>query len=602
MDHYLKWYVDHSPEKQPKSVGRIRGEWRLTIDEKKRILTEHIFGVDIDRQAVEVTKLSLLLKVLEGENEESLQMRLFTSERALPNLDANIKCGNSLIGPDYFAGQLVPNEDDLRRINPFDWKQEFPEAMKSGGFDIVIGNPPYIRSQTLESEQRAYFGHKYLTATGTYDIYVLFVERALELIDANGKTGFILPNKFFTTDYGEGLRKILGSKKLVERIVDFEDAQVFKGAGTYTTLVFLSHVENISPEYARLGEVYRSAGSVGLIRALSSEIPFAPIALTEDGSRWTLAAGKSGKVLLRIQKKFPSFLTIKPHIFQGLKTSADKIFLLKIEKGDQGSCRVRNDLDEQFNIEHGILMPVLKGERVSRYYLDQSENLYILYPYQIDEDGKSVLIDQSEMAKKFPKTWDYLNRHRKELGERDGGKWAKRPDWYAYARGQNIGTFLGRKILVPYMTKRLRVAPDNEGRLFFVNITTGGYGLRLGDDIYSENYIVGLLNSKLLDHCIQQMTNQFRGGYFAVNKQALERLPFRPIDFANFDEKSSYKRMVDLVDNMLQLHPRLASAKTDHERELIQRQIDATDREIDALVYKLYGLNEKEINIIENQD
>ncbi|HEY4722257.1 MAG TPA: DNA methyltransferase, partial [Anaerolineae bacterium] len=158
LDYYLKWYIDHEPQKS-KALTKIGDDWRLTTAERKRILLAHIFGVDIDRQAVEVTKLSLLLKVLEGENEQSLQMELIVKERALPNLDANIKCGNSLIGPDYFADQLMSDPEEHRRVNPFDWQSEFPDAMRVGGFDCVIGNPPY--GALFSASEGAYFQETY---------------------------------------------------------------------------------------------------------------------------------------------------------------------------------------------------------------------------------------------------------------------------------------------------------------------------------------------------------------------------------------------------------------------------------------------------------
>ncbi len=128
------------------------GEWKLTIEERRRILLNNIYGVDIDPQAVEVTKLSLHLKVLEGENEETLskQLKLF-QERALPDLRQNIKCGNSLIGPDFYDGQsTLLDEEEMRRINTFDWEAEFSEIVSNGGFDAVIGNPPYIRIQAMK--------------------------------------------------------------------------------------------------------------------------------------------------------------------------------------------------------------------------------------------------------------------------------------------------------------------------------------------------------------------------------------------------------------------------------------------------------------------
>ena len=603
LDYYLHWYVEHNPAKYPNAVWQRGEEWRLTIAEKKRILTTHIFGVDIDRQAVEVTKLSLLLKVLEGESDETLgqQLTLF-QERALPNLDSNVKCGNSLIGPDYFTGQLLPDVDELRRVNAFDWATQFPDAMKAGGFDCVVGNPPYVRSQSLGATQREYYQRKYETATGTYDIYVLFVERTLNLMNSKAKAGFILPNKFFTTDYGEGLRRILGRKQLVERLVDFEDAQVFAGAGTYTTLLFLSNVGTERPEYARLGAVYRDGGSIGLANALtSSNISFDSLALTDDGSRWTLAAGHTGKLLLRLQEHWPLFLTLNPHIFQGLKTSADKIYLVKVEQIKKNVCSGTNGLGEHFTVEHGILKPVVKGEHVQRYHIDESTGLFIVYPYKVAASGRAVLMDQKEMTSKFPLAWSYLSNYRKTLGARDGGAWEKRSDWYAYARSQNIATFLGYKILMPYMTTRLRVASDKNGELFFVNITTGGYGVRIGDKLHDPAYIVGILNSALMNHCIRQMTNQFRGGYFAVNKQALERLPFRPISFSDPADMARHDRMVTLVEQMLELHKRLAAA-SQAERELYQRQIDATDQEIDGLVYELYELTQEEIQVVAGND
>ncbi len=155
--HLLDWYRDKYVEGGPKKRARGKkpvlyqaagGEWRLTTAERKRILLNSIFGVDIDPQAVEVTKLSLLLKVLEGESGGTLMDRLKPFHgHALPDLSANIRCGNSLIGPDYYSGaQLDPQGDDQSRINAFDWSGEkgFPEIMRSGGFDAVIGNPPWI--------------------------------------------------------------------------------------------------------------------------------------------------------------------------------------------------------------------------------------------------------------------------------------------------------------------------------------------------------------------------------------------------------------------------------------------------------------------------
>ncbi|KAF0106483.1 MAG: hypothetical protein FD146_2574 [Anaerolineaceae bacterium] len=144
LDWHANWYAAHEPDrwaagKDPAVYQADKGEWRLTTAEKKRILLDNIFGVDIDPQAVEVTKLSLLLKVLEG---ASGQLTLGL-ERVLPDLEDNIKCGNSLIGPDYFEGRMFVEEEEQYRVNPFNWQRAFPHVFAMGGFDAVIGNPPY---------------------------------------------------------------------------------------------------------------------------------------------------------------------------------------------------------------------------------------------------------------------------------------------------------------------------------------------------------------------------------------------------------------------------------------------------------------------------
>ncbi|MFQ5462720.1 MAG: Eco57I restriction-modification methylase domain-containing protein [Phycisphaerae bacterium] len=269
LDWHLRWYADNDPHTWAKKnppiyqVGapdpsradpsradpsRARQEaasWRLTVAERKRILLNNLFGVDIDPQAVEVTKLSLLLKVLEGESQQTLenQLRLF-HERALPDLGGNIKCGNSLIGPDFYDNEQMTLLDDEERyrINVFDWEAEFPEVFDrspkrkrgvitpsgkqpqpvahapgsdpapSSGFDAVIGNPPYIRVRhfkDIHPEQADYLETQYTCATHVWDIYLLIFERALSVCRTSGRCGFIVPIQTLHQPNCASLRRIL---------------------------------------------------------------------------------------------------------------------------------------------------------------------------------------------------------------------------------------------------------------------------------------------------------------------------------------------------------------------------------------------------------
>jgi hypothetical protein len=188
------------------------GEWYLTTAEKKRILTNNIFGVDIDANAVEVTRLSLLLKVLEHETSETLNQQLgLWKERALPNLESNIKCGNSLIGTDFYTGKQAGffNEEEALRINAFDWEREFPEIFANGGFDAVIGNPPYIFTrEQITIMERKYFSIKYKATYEKHNTYMLFMESMVRFLNKNGKGGFIVPNSWLTIESAYLLRKI----------------------------------------------------------------------------------------------------------------------------------------------------------------------------------------------------------------------------------------------------------------------------------------------------------------------------------------------------------------------------------------------------------
>ncbi len=243
VDFHRDWYLTDGPEKHTKEVYRgAGGQWHLTTQEKKRVLLNNIYGVDIDPQAVEVTKLSLLLKVLEGENQDTLLRQLkMWHERALPDLGLNIKCGNSLIAPDYYTGQLLPNEDERRRVNPFAWSTEFPETMKGGGFDAVIGNPPYGFHQIHNDQVKAYFKSHFVVSEGSFEHYFLFYEASLKLLRSGGLHGFIVPVTWLTIPSAHSLRKFILDNFAIHEITWLPEL-VFSNAQVNTLVSIISRV------------------------------------------------------------------------------------------------------------------------------------------------------------------------------------------------------------------------------------------------------------------------------------------------------------------------------------------------------------------------
>ena len=571
------------------------GEWHLTIAERKRILLNNVYGVDIDRQAVEVTKLSLLLKVLEGENQQTVSDLLkYSRERVLPDLDDNIKCGNSLVGVDFYEEYPGITTNELSRINPFDWYSEFPEVMQKGGFHAIIGNPPYIRIQTMTEWvplEVEYYKQKYASAgKGNYDIYVIFVEKGLSLLNERGRLGFILPHKFFNAKYGLPLRTILSQGKHLSEIVHFGYQQVFEGVTTYTCLLFLNKTVSDDFNFLKVDSLdeWKNAGS-----AKYATIPTSRAGVTD----WVFAAGREAALLDKLNEVPLKLKDVTSRIFQGIKTSADKIYIVKELERKTDRIRIySNERNAEYWIEPDLLHPLIKGGD-SKAYLLSHNDLLILFPYARQENGPMGLIPETTMKIEYPLAWAYLLDNKEYLENRENGK-MRGQMWYAYGRNQALDVISLPKIFTPDIATRASFSLDENGDIFFTGGVAGGYGI-LAQQNYSMKFIMALLNSKLLDWLVQQSSTQMNGGYYSYESRFIRGLPICTLDLTLSKDKASHDRLITLTDNMLSLKRQLSEARTGHEQTLLQRQIEATNRQIDALVYELYGLTEDEIRIVE---
>jgi len=602
LDWHRDEYIKDGPEKwatgrTPRLYQTDTGEWKLTTDERKHILLNNIYGVDIDPQAVEVTKLSLLLKVLEGEDEQTIaqQLALF-HKRVLPDLANNIKCGNSLIGPDFYDGQQMSllNKEEMHRINAFDWKAEFPDIMKNGGFDAVIGNPPYIRIQGLKEwaplEVEHYKEAYKAAGKGNYDIYVVFVEKGLSLLNEQGRLGLILPHKFFNSQYGESLRALLVEGKHLNDVVHFGHQQVFSGASTYTCLLFLTQAVNKQFQFSEVDNLiaWRNSGE-------STE---GKIAIPKVGAgEWNFILGGGANLFNRLCEIPVKLENVTDRIFQGIKTGADKIFI--VDEIDRKKDRVKvysKEKNAEYWLEPDLLHPLIKGGDSKRFCLSRTNRL-ILFPYSLQSGGSVELIPQPIFKANYSLTWAYITENKNYLENRERGK-MRGKRWLGYSRNQALDVISLPKIFTPDIAAHSSFSFDKTGEVFFTGGVAGGYGILVFPE-YSQEYVLGLLNSKLLEWFIHQSATQMRGGYYSYESRFIRHLPIRTIDFGEANDKACYDRMVNLVQQILELNKQFAEAKLPQAKTVIQRQIDTTDRQIDELVYDLYGLTEDEIKIVE---
>jgi hypothetical protein len=418
LRYHLDWYVGNEPNKHKEAVFQVReNEWYLTTAEKKRILLNNIFGVDIDPQAVEVTKLSLLLKVLENESRESIDQQVKLGlEGVLPNLEGNIKCGNSLIGPDFYdmEQRTLFDEAEMRRVNVFDWNDDvkgFGEIMKRGGFDCVIGNPPYVRQELLK-EQKEYFKAHYRVYKGTADLYAYFIEKGVSLLSSEGLFSIIVANKWLRANYGKALRQWLKTKRLVE-IVDFGDLSVFPSATTYPCIMQISNggphstfevtqVETL--EFSDLG-------------AYVEEHRYMVNQDELDDSGWSLVDEQTAALLKKLQQVgIPLGDYLQGNIYRGIVTGLNNAFVIDAE------TRKRLIAEDPKSAE--IIKPFLAGRDIKRYQLPQT-------------DKHLIFTRRGVNIKEYPAIESYLKQFKEKLMPKPkdwiGEKWqGRKPGSYKW--------------------------------------------------------------------------------------------------------------------------------------------------------------------------
>lgn len=585
---------------------------RLTLKRKREILVASIFGLDKDPQALEVAQMSLYLKLLEGEGEGEQILKdhgahgLLRGGERLPSLAQNLLCGNALVSPlDLAADARADEERDP--IRPFDWVSPsagFGSILSAGGFTAIVGNPPYIRAQEMTAcapREAAVYKRKFKAAAkGSFNIYTLFVEQCLDLVARDtGHIGLIVPHRFFQAKYGEGLRRLLAERKAVREIVDFGDTQVFEGATTYTCLLFLTAAEN------RELSLRRVEPSPDLARSLDTAMSAAPQTLPSSALErptWDFRGG-GGDLAERLLAMRPVLgdPRVTARLFQGLITGADEVFYLQ----RRGSALYSRATGDAVLVEPSRIHPLLKGSVHIRRYKAEQTDLCALFPYELSA-GRARLLSPARMAAEAPAAWAYLTSCKERLRERERGKWRDVEPWYAYGRSQALSLVSRPKILTPSIASRASFVVDEDGTSFFSGSGGGGgggYGILLaGGAPMSMHYLCGLLNSRLLEWLLFTVATPYRGGYFAWNRQYIERLPVRLLDLSSTSGRAEHDAIASLARKLAGLAVQRDAAESAHPPAvaLLDRQVAIAEAELNARIYRLYGVSDSEQRLIED--
>jgi adenine-specific DNA-methyltransferase len=643
--------------------------------EKQTIIENCLFGVDINTNSVKICRLRLWIELLKSAYYKADSN--FLELETLPNIDINIKCGNSLIsryaldvdlkqalkkskititqyknavqsyrhasnkeqkreleslitkikgdfrteisnndplikklntkrGEKDFLSQhqlfeLSKSEkkeqskkveklnDEIQKLeqqvdniksnkifeNAFEWRFEFPEVLNDDGsyigFDVIIGNPPYIRIQDLiqfSTDVVSYYNEKYYsTGSGNYDLYIPFVELCYSLLREGGDFCFIMPHKFTNAKYGEKIRTFVSDRAFLNRAVLFGAKQVFEDATTYTGLFFFSKKENSEVEFFNC-ENFDDLDKQGIQFYRSSSSQF-------SHNDWRFIANDDSNILRRLTNEFPALDSLTDRIYQGIKTGADKIYILeRINESEFEFEVLCKQNEKRYSLEKSLLFPLIKGGNSRAYHIVNSE-LLVLFPYK---NGK--LLNQADIQALYPKIWSYLNDHKALLEDRESGSFKQAEGWYQFSRNQAINVIDLPKIFTPDIAPSPRFSLDLEGRYFFTGGVSGGYGI-IGKEGVSPYYLLAILNSKVSYWFISKTSTQMRGGWYSFESRYIKGIPVPKQSEQAIIIESMVKEILSLREKNIEVNSLMA--------------------DLDSMVYKLYNLDQSEIEIIESE-
>jgi len=528
---YHRYWYNANPKKAQRAgcVKRDDGYWHLSLKQRRTILLTNIYGVDIDHQAVEVAQLSLYLKLLEEETTASArQHQLEFRETLLPPLDKNIVCGNSLIEKDILSGQLFPSIEE-RKLNPMDFEDRFPDIMRRGGFDAIVGNPPYItyslgrgRQKHLNAEVSYIASHYEQSSEYKMNSFAIFFDRAVSLCQTRGLVGYIVPGTILINQALTKIRTHLLANNHLQRIVSLK-YRVFPGSEMGDTAILFvekAHKRNYLVDLHQYhSEVWEKDHSIDQV---SSEtilaLPEARIYLHATDYDILRIGDKAGILRLGDIAEF----------YNGIKTGNNKRFL------SESKISVK-------------WQPVIRGRDFERYGAAKPSYFVYFEP--------------------------------KEL-------WSNTDETKLRTRG---------KVIIRQTSDRLCATLDPVGYLCLDTVHI------IYRATLDQRFLLGLINSKFLNHFHSCLVPEFGKAFAEVKIANLQKLPVPEVKLSEAADRVRYDQLIRLVEQLLSAKKSWEGAKLDRDKYYYESKCAALDRQIDKLVYELYGLSEEEIKVVEDE-
>lgn len=515
----LSWFHRHRADRRrSKFIREFDGIPYLHPDIVREIINTCLYGVDIDPEAVEVARMSLALRYLERTAffEEDPQL-------LLKGIGLNIRQGNSLVGPDI-VGLGINAENILKEVMPFDWRNEkigFGKVMANGGFDAVVGNPPYIEVKRYKEwmpSQYTYLkesGVYETTAQGKTDVAMPFMEQGLRILKENGRLGYIIQNRFFKTDYGEAVRAWLRKNKAIEQIEDFRDLQIFEGRTTYTTIVILRRNSPAIHYWTYNTIKDAGAGKSSVSYKLTWDII--------DNGVWSFDQPDLLEVHRELARKHGT-IGQRPQfqVSVGLQTLYGKFYRFEPIEVNPKTIVGKNGMGEHATLERSALRP-LCCNRGFYPFRKNNADAWVIFPYDI-KDGRPFEIEWREFKKRFHKTATYLEEKKKDIHKVvEMEKGANR--WHLYTYPKNLVSQTGPKALFPMTIEDTMATVDSVGDIYQDNVNVNSIAFP-GASEEQLLAIAAVFNSTTFNALARLKAGLNDSGWRKFNKQYADLVPF----------------------------------------------------------------------------
>ncbi|MCQ2259969.1 MAG: N-6 DNA methylase [Bacteroidales bacterium] len=561
----------------------------LNINGRRKLINNCIYGVDINPEAVEVSKMSLCLRLIDNYSPEDFNTVGLLGSQILKGIGANIRCGNTLVGTDIVQHFPAIADDlkELQETNAFDWESSFPTVFKNGGFDFVVGNPPYVEVKNYNvglPHMAAYIKKIYSSSkNGKIDLAIPFIEKGVNLLNANGRLGFIVQKRFFKTEYGKGIRELLTTRKLLNGVHDYEETDLFAGRLTYVAIVVCdNHSTNNDHVW-----YYNSSSNNTML--LSAD--------TLSSTPWNFENAQLNALRIRLTKSLGTLEDVC-NIKVGLQVLWNDAFQIHVDKIENSLIYGHSVIDEHIVIEKDACKPLLCNEHFTPL-TKREYTTYALFPYDVTDDGVVTELSINDIENRYPHAYNYLAKHKtlitskvQTLPEKNKSYNAVE-HWHLFTRANNHGAVY-KKIAVPMTAQYPQAAVITDSHVYCDNANM--FFVQIPDMTEEKLYALSaIINSTVFCAFARSIANPQQGGYYKFNKQFLNPVPVPKDAFVEctpqIKQLAKIAKRIEKINE--QIHTSIGGQTTG-----LENSLKSLWSELDQICDKLYGLTIEEKGII----